>query len=148
MNLIKRNNLSCSPSYYNYFDDIFGTNFPNLFFNESGNRVTVPSVNICEHEKEFALELAAPGYSKENFKINLSDNILTIKAAIKDEKKEEDKNYSHREYSYSSFERRFTLPENIDLKTVDANYADGILHILLPKKEVSKEENSYEIAIK
>jgi HSP20 family protein len=67
---------------------------------------------------------------------------------IKDEKKEEDKKYSHKEYSYASFERRFTLPENVDLKKVDANYEDGILHILLPKKEVSKEENSYEITIK
>jgi len=147
MNLIKRN-MGCSPKYYNYFDDIFGNNFPDLFFNDSASKLTMPSVNICEHEKEFALELAAPGYSKENFKINLSDNILTIKADVKDEKNEEDKKYSHREYYYSSFERRFTLPDNVDLKKIDANYEDGILHILLPKKEVSKEENSYEISIK
>jgi len=147
MNLMKRN-MSCSPRYYNYFDDLFGTNFPDLFFSDSPTRQTMPSVNIWENEKEFTLELAAPGYSKDHFKINLSDNMLTIKADSKDEKKEEDKKYSHREYFYSSFERRFTLPDNIDLKKIDAKYDEGILHIHLPKKEVNKEEISSEIVIK
>ncbi len=95
----------------------------------------VPAVNILENEASFELELAIPGFKKDDFNIEIDDNVLTISSEVKSEKENNMDNYTRREFSYSSFKRAFTLPETIDEAKINANYEDGILRLSLPKKE-------------
>lgn len=123
----------------NFFDHDLGDFF--------GKRFTDPAANIIESVDSFQLEIAAPGLVKDDFKINLENNILTISAEIEDEKREEGKNYSRKEFYYGSFSRSFTLPKTIDLDKIKADYDNGILKVALPKKEEAKVEMKKEIKI-
>lgn len=107
----------------------------------------VPAVNIAENDNEFHIELAAPGLKKDDFKINLDKNILSVSAEKKAETDGETKKYSKREYSYSSFVRSFTLPETVDYSKIEADYTDGILKLTVAKREDAKYQ-SREIAVK
>ncbi|TWR31330.1 Hsp20/alpha crystallin family protein [Mucilaginibacter pallidiroseus] len=107
----------------------------------------VPAVNIAENDNEFHIELAVPGLKKEDFKIALEKNILTVSAEKKAENTEETKKYSKKEYSYGSFTRSFTLPETVDYSKIEADYTDGILKLVVAKREDAKFQ-SREIAIK
>jgi HSP20 family protein len=104
-----------------------------------GRSAPLPAANVSEDEKKYRIDLAAPGFKKEDFKINVSDDVLTITAEKKSENSEEDKNrqYSRREYSYSSFTRSFRLPDNAKDDSIAAHYEDGVLELEIPK---SKEE--------
>ncbi len=95
----------------------------------------VPAVNIKEENDKFVLEMAAPGMKKDDFKIDLDNYQLTISSEKKEEKKEKEDNYTRREFLYSSFSRSFTLPKTIDIEKIKADYKNGILSIVLPKKE-------------
>lgn len=147
MNIIKRNNR-CMPDYINLFDDVFGRNWDDFFYGRNNERCTIPSVNIAENEKDFEIELAAPGYKKEDFKINVENGVISIKAETNSDNEEKKKNYSHREHFYSSFERSFTLPDNINEAAIEASYADGVLDISIPKKELEPALPSHEVKIK
>jgi len=129
MNLVRFN-----PSLLNLFDNIEKSHL-GLNREFSGD---VPSVNIIENDQDFVLELAAPGKSKEDFKINLENQLLTVSSEVKEEKEETQKNYTRREFVFNSFSRSFTLPKNIIHDKVAADYKDGILSITLPKKEETK----------
>jgi len=107
----------------------------------------VPAVNISETEGEFNIELAAPGLKKEDFKINLDKNVLSVSADKKTENVEEGKKFSKREYSYNTFTRSFTLPDTADYAKITAEYTDGILKLNVAKKEEAKLQ-SREIAVK
>lgn len=98
---------------------------------------TIPAVNIKETETGFELELAAPGLKKDQFSIEVDQNLLTISSERKDENesKNAEGTYSRREFSYSAFKRSFTLPETVDSEKIEAQYEDGVLHIAIPKKE-------------
>lgn len=98
--------------------------------------LSMPAVNVMERDDEFMIEVAAPGYKKDDFKLSIDQNVLTI-SSEKQEKAEDDK-VSRREFSYASFQRSFTLPTSVDADKVDARYEDGILNIHLPKKEEAK----------
>lgn len=145
MNLIKKNS-DYAPSYINLFDDILNRNWNDLFY---GNKMqkNMPSVNIADHDNAYTLEVAAPGYEKDHFKINVENNVLSIKAEIKNEKEDDAKRYAHREYYYASFERQFTLPENVDEEKIEATYKNGVLEIQIPKKNVQPTLPSREINI-
>jgi HSP20 family protein len=123
----------------------------NIFDNDLGDffgkRFSDPAANIIEHSDSFLLEIAAPGMVKNDFKINLENNILTISAEVEDQKREEGKNYSRKEFYYGSFSRSFTLPKTIDLENIKADYDSGILKIALPKKDEAKVEIKKEIRI-
>ncbi len=130
--------------------------FPNIFENIlsdvdffADNRLsnTIPAVNIKETEDEFAIELAAPGLKKEDFKVNVHEKALTISTQKEKTDTEEKENYTRKEYSYSSFSRSFKLPQTIDIEKIEASYADGILKLLLPKKEEAKPKEPRLIAI-
>jgi HSP20 family protein len=131
--LVKRNNQN--PWLRDFFDveNIFGTNWQNW----SGTNRSLPSVNISEDDKSFNVDVIAPGFKKEDFKINIEEDILTISAETQTENNEEnkDKQYSRREYSHSSFTRSFRLPENAKDDAVSASYTDGILKLDIPKTE-------------
>jgi len=102
---------------------------------ESNGNGSYPAVNIKEEEKEFVLELAAPGLKKEDFKINLENHMLTISKETNEENKEEKTNFTRREFVYNSFNRSFKLPKIILENKIKADYVDGILRITLPKDE-------------
>jgi HSP20 family protein len=104
-------------------------------------------VNIAETENGFDIELAVPGLKKEDFKINLDKNVLSVSAEKKEETNDESKKYSKREYTYNSFVRSFTLPETADHSKIDAEYTDGILKLVVAKKEEAKIQ-SREISVK
>jgi len=107
----------------------------------------VPAVNITEEKNQYLVSLAAPGLKKEDFKINVNGNVLTISSEKEDSSEEKDKKFSRKEYSYSSFTRSFTLPEEINQEKIDAKYQDGVLKISLPRIEEAKKPSAKQIAI-
>jgi HSP20 family protein len=137
MTLVKFNPESKKNSVMPGFSDVFDTILNDTFF--ADRMVTrVPAVNISESPDYFHLELAAPGLKKEDFKLNLERNVLTISVEQHTEDKQEQKNYAKREYSYTSFVRSFTLPESASENDIQATYNDGILAINIPKREEAK----------
>jgi len=119
------------------FNDVFESIFNDTFFND--RMITrVPAVNISESENNYHIELAAPGLKKEDFKLNLDRNQLSISVEQSADHQDEQKNYNKREYSYSSFVRSFTLPESADDSQINATYTDGILRIDIAKREEAK----------
>jgi len=129
-----------------WFNDVFDT-FVNDSFLSDRLLTKVPAVNIAETDNEFHIELAVPGLKKEDFKINLDKNVLSVSVEKNSESTDEGKKYSKREYSYQSFVRSFTLPETVDHAKIDAEYTDGILKLNVAKKEEAKIQ-SREIAVK
>ena len=107
-----------------------------------------PSVNIAEDKDSYGIELLAPGFEKEDFSIKVENNQLIIEAELKIEKEETTDNYKHREFHVASFKRMFSLPENeINDDAISANYVNGILKVVLPKKEEAKPKEPKTIAI-
>ena len=100
--------------------------------------VQIPAVNIIDEENQFEIELAAPGKVKEDFKIELKQDLLVIETETKTIEKPEKPKYSRREFNYSKFKRSFTLPDSIDVGKINAKYEQGILRVILPKKEESE----------
>jgi HSP20 family protein len=114
---------------------------------ESKLGFTVPTVNIKETQKEYLVDLAAPGLERKDFKVEVDNNVLSISVEKKEEKKEEGKDFSRQEFSFNSFFRSFELPENSLGDKIDAKYVDGILKIVIPKKAVTAEKPKKEIAV-
>ncbi len=119
------------PSFMSDFwdDDIW----TNRFF---GTQQKLPAANIIEREKEFTVELAIPGMTKKDFKINVENGTLKVSCEKRDENLEKKEAYTRKEFSYSSFARTFTLPETVNTEKINAHYEDGILKFTLPKKEM------------
>lgn len=104
----------------------------NLAFNN------IPAVNVKENDGAFAIEVAAPGLKKEDFKLSLHENRLSISTKKEQSTEEKTEQYTRQEFNYSSFQRTFTLPKSVDGEKIEATYSDGILHVNLPKKEEVK----------
>jgi HSP20 family protein len=102
--------------------------------------MTLPKVNIKESADAFTVEMAIPGLKKSDFHIDIENQSLCISTEIKQENEQSEENYTRREFGYSSFKRTFSLPESVDDDKIDAKYSDGILSILLPKKEEAKQK--------
>ena len=114
-----------------------------------GKPVNMPAVNITENKDDYRVSVAAPGLNKNDFKIDVEGNMLTISSEKEVTKDDNDARYTRREYSYSSFTRSFFLPEEVNQEKIEATYADGILNVMLPKKEEAKKlAVSKHIAIK
>lgn len=96
-----------------------------------------PAVNVAEKENEYCIDLAVPGFKKEDFKIKVNDDVLTISAEAKTENREEKKEYTRKEYSYSSFSRSFQLPDNVKDDQIAAKYEEGMLKLSLPKSSTN-----------
>lgn len=145
MTLVKFNNGQKNHVVNPFFNDIYSLLNDSVLSDKFA--VRTPAVNIAETENEFEVELAVPGLKKEDFKINLEKNVLTVSAEKKAEEVNENKKYSKREYSYSSFTRSFTLPQSADQNKIEADYKDGILTLTIAKKEEAKIQ-SREITVK
>jgi HSP20 family protein len=133
MTLVRFNNKPAK-SFNNLMDDFFAT-MPSILSDEPGlKHKQFTPVNIIEKENDYQLELIAPGMNKEDFKINLDNNTLTISAESKDEVLKENEKQIRKEYRYPSFKRSFTIDENIDAENIAAKYINGVLTLNLPKK--------------
>ncbi len=139
MALIRYNNR-----FPKFFDDNFTKELDQWFgLESSGAKSTLPAVNVKENKDAFTLEVAVPGMKKEDFKVEINNDVLTISAKQEDKKEEkaEDGNYTRREFSYQSFERSFRLPKNqVDGDHIAARYEHGILQLNVPKREEAKEK--------
>ena len=145
--LARRNQGALFPKVFNDFFDKELSDWTNSNFSDTNT--SLPAVNIKNTKDEYIVEVAAPGMNKKDFKINLKDNLLTIASEKEDEKKDDDEGYTRREYSYQSFSRSFTLPDNIvDSDKISAKYEEGELVITIPKKEEAKPKEPKEIKIK
>ncbi len=114
-----------------------------------GRVMKMPAVNVTDNENNYVVSLAAPGLKKSDFKIDVNGNMLTISSEKEESKEDKESKYTRKEYSYSSFSRSFTLPEEVNKEKIDAVYEDGVLKLTLPKKEeVKKTAATKHIAVK
>jgi len=129
------------------FDDFVTRDLFRPTFSTTG--VSTPAVNVIETNDDFRLEMVAPGMNKENFNIELKNQILTISYDHDDNREglKRDWNYRTREYNYHSFARSFSLPETVESERIKANYKDGIMNVIIPKKEESKRKPVRQIKI-
>lgn len=128
------------------FNELFNDFFDNVL-NSNVQHFTAPAVNITETDDNFKLSLAAPGLAKEDFKISIDNDILSISAEKKEEKSSATEKFNRREFSFSSFKRSFSLPEHVDVEKVSAVYENGVMSLVLPKREEAKPKPAREIKI-
>ncbi len=153
MLIVKRNGslLNQLPTMFDDFinRDIFNWNTSNF----SNTNTTIPAINVKETADHYEVEVAAPGMSKKDFKVQLEGNVLTISSEknVNNEQQESEKDntrYSLREFSYESFTRTFTLQKDVvDTDNIAARYEDGVLHLSIPKKETAKQQQPRMIEI-
>jgi HSP20 family protein len=150
MKTLVRPNGNLFPAIPSLIEDFFLRDLPdNSNANWRSGGATLPAVNVMETNDDFTIEVAAPGMKREDFNVELDNNTLTISSS-REEKKEDkgDDLYTRREFSYQSFQRSFTLPENkIEGEKIAARYTDGILYITVPKKEEAKVKPPKQISI-
>lgn len=133
MTLIRRN-----PAGINlpeWLEDFFSTELPDL--NNFRRSASVPAVNISEQADKYKIEVAAPGYTKEDFMVDVDNNVLSIFSEKKNDNNENNGNFTKREFNYSSFRRTFTLPDTANVESIQAKYDNGILVVEIAKKETA-----------
>lgn len=135
MSLIK---VKTNDSSVNPFENLFNDFFEGEFLPQRRNRSfgSMPAANVKETEKAYHVELASPGMKKEDFKIELDEDLLTIRSEKEVQKEEKDTRFTKREFNYTSFVRSFRLPEEVDAENISAHYENGILTLEIPKKEL------------
>ncbi len=111
------------------------------------NKPTSPAVNIKEHDKGYTLEVAAPGMKRDDFKVTMDEDMLTIEAEQKKESEEKEETYTRKEFSYTHFKRSFQMPEGVVMDKIKANYKDGILAIDLPVDKKTQKQLTKQIQI-
>ena len=138
----KLNSQSWLPDFFNDF-------FENGALDKSGS--SVPAINVIEEERGYKLELAAPGTTKEDFKVHINrDGNLEIEMEKKKEEEEKKEgHYLRKEFSYSKFHQTLILPENADKEKIEARVSDGVLKVMIPKAhETEKDEKKRAIEVK
>ena len=109
---------------------------------------TAPAINVQESDKDYTVELAAPGLSKDDFDVNInSDGDLTIKMEKKAEEKEEKGHYLRREFAYSKYEQTLILPDDVQKEGISARVANGVLTVVLPKIKVQEQKVARQITV-
>jgi HSP20 family protein len=135
MSLIKSKPAFTAPTIFtDFFNDGFFdnelTNFPLTRW--------VPNANVRETTDEYVIELAAPGMDKDEFKVEMQEDVITIEGQHEEQREERDEEYHRKEFKTTSFKRSFRLPQSVITDKVDAKYAHGILKLTLPKREEAK----------
>lgn len=144
MSLIKKQERNFPSVFSDLFD--YDKFFGGPVFKDFEN--ALPATNVKETDKEFKIELAVPGFKKEDFKVNLDNDVLTISAETKSEKKDENEKFTRKEFSYNSFSRSFQLPKTANSDNINAKYEDGILKVDINKKEEAiKQDNKKQIHV-
>lgn len=144
MSLIRRNSYLPTSSF---FDDSFTRDLFN-WSDWSSEGSSMPKVNIVESNDNFKVEMAAPGMKKDDFHVELDNDMLTISSELTHESENNDQRYNRKEFSYQSFKRSFYLPNTVEADKIEAKYHDGILSLVIPKKEEAKKKPARTIAIK
>ena len=152
MAIIRRNGGDLFPTLSRFWnDDFFTRDMMNWgLSNFSTTGTSIPAVNIRETKNSYEVEMAAPGMKKNDFKIELDGNMITISAEKTDEqeKRSDDERFVSREYSYQSFQRSFNLPKDVvDVEKIEAHYEDGVLRLTVPKQETSKTKQAKKIKV-
>jgi HSP20 family protein len=129
------------------FDDFFKPWNGWFGSNDWPKAMNMPSVNISEEKDHYMVSLAVPGLKKDDFKIDIDGNMLTISSEKEQNKEDKDKKYTRKEYSFSSFSRSFSLPEEINKEKITAKYEEGVLKISLPRNENVKKLSAKHIAV-
>lgn len=144
-----KSNSGLFPAIPSLLDDFFGRDWlDSTMANWRTFDSTLPAVNVRETNDNYMIEVAAPGMKRSDFKIELDNNVLTISSQREDSHEEKDGNYTRREFSYQSFQRSFTLPQNrVKSEEIKATYVDGILRITVPKTEDAKKKHAKQIAV-
>ncbi|QHT69529.1 Hsp20/alpha crystallin family protein [Rhodocytophaga rosea] len=146
MTLVKWNsNGNANPAFSNLLENFFGKDLGEFVGRDYAT--TTPAVNVVETKENFTVEVAAPGLKKENFQINLNNNLLTIASTYEKSNEEANGKYTRKEFGYTSFQRSFTLPTTVDSSKIEASYKEGILYVYLPKREEAKEKPARQINI-
>tara|TARA_R110000868_G_scaffold56488_2_gene174754 strand:- start:1074 stop:1577 length:504 start_codon:yes stop_codon:yes gene_type:complete len=135
------------PSLPSWFDDFLGTGFGNEFMSNFNSGLTLPAVNVMDTVNDFIVEMAVPGLQKSDFDINIDNNVLSIGVEKRTELNEDKQNYTRREFGYSSFKRTFAIPESVNIEKISASYNDGIMKVVLPKREEAKKKPARNIKI-
>ena len=130
----------------NFNNGFFGDDLFTRFFENQVN-TTMPAVNIKEGKDEFAIEVAAPGFDKKDFKIDLNNNVLEISSEKEVKNEENEEKMMRCEFQYASFKRYFTLPDTVESDKIKATYKDGILNVVIPKKDEAKVKPVRQISI-
>lgn len=126
-------NPTAPVAFNNFVDQFFNRNIANFIGADAA--ITNPSVNVIETKEAFRVEVAAPGLEKQDFKLHLEKDILTISAQKEHKEEVKEERFTRREFNFSAFKRSFTLPEHVDVNGINAAYNNGVLSINLPKKE-------------
>ncbi|MEM6735246.1 MAG: Hsp20/alpha crystallin family protein [Bacteroidota bacterium] len=148
--LVKRNGFLPTISF---FDDFLTKDFFNWSRDtDSGwidNVGSVPRVDILETTNDFRVEMAAPGMRKNDFQVELDNDMLTIfsEVANNDLENNDNNRYTRREFGYQAFKRSFYLPNTVEADKIEASYKDGMLHLIIPKKEEARKKPVKTIAI-
>ena len=150
MKTLVRQNATLFPSLPSLLEDFFNRDWADSTLANRNYSATLPAVNVRETNEDFLIEVAAPGMKRDEFKVELDNNVLTISSEHEEKHEEQDetRNYTRREFNYQSFQRSFTLPENkVEGEKISARYTDGILHITVPKKDDAKVKPIKQITI-
>lgn len=135
------------PTWSNWIDNFFNSDIPSVFNSNFNTGLTLPKVNIMETADAYKVEVAVPGLKKSDFNVDLDNQLLSISTEIKENDETKEEHYTRREFGYSSFKRTFTLPKSVDDGKIKASYIDGILQIMLPKKEEAKQKPARTITV-
>ncbi len=136
------------PTWSSWMDELLNNDLPSVFQSNFNSGMSLPKVNISEKDDAYTVEMAAPGMKKDDFHIEIDNQVLTISSEEKNERETQEANYTRREFGYSSFKRSFTLPESVDDAKIEAKYSEGILTLSLPKREEAKKKPARSIKIK
>lgn len=145
MSLIKRSEWPLLGNG-SWLSDLFDSE--KFFDSDWMKKYSVPAVNVKETEKNYEIEVAAPGRSKKDFNISAENGVLTITSEQNEEKEQKEKEYTRKEFSYSSFARSFSLPENANEEEIKASYTDGILKVEVGKKVINQIKAKKAIEVK
>ena len=147
---MSKNALIKSEELPSLLDDFFKP--WNEWFNNGGQwakPISMPAVNVTEDKDKYRVSLAAPGLKKSDFHVDIEGNMLTIRSEMESNKEQKEEKYTRKEYNYSSFRRSFTLPDDVKQEKIEATYEEGVLKLILPKKEEARKmELTKNIAIK
>lgn len=138
MSIVKYRPAGSLMSPFNAFVNSFIGDDISQFLGSDDVRRQVPGVNIVERDGAYDLQLLAPGFSKQDLKLSVEDDVLTISADKEVEDLKENERYTRREFTHSSFRRSFRLPEGVELDRIEARHVDGVLHVSIPKAEPAK----------
>jgi HSP20 family protein len=125
------------PTFSSMVENFFGRDFDSIL-DSAWKGTVIPAVNISQTKDAYKVEVAVPGMKREDFKVEVENDVMTISAESQEEKEDKGKKYTRREYSYNAFSRSFVLPEGVKSDDLKATYKDGVLSIALPKTEVDK----------